>query len=530
MSGERRAAVPGWLLLLLATACYWRLGFAYGTGDHEELVPQLLRSLDPTLFSVDPYLVEEGQHFSVRVVFIGLLHGLSLLMPPIAAAFVLSVAAWTATSWAAYRLCVALVPPPAAALAVLAAYATAFWTPGGNELLFAALVPESLAWAPCLLAVEAVARGRPYVSAVWLGVAAWMQPLMGLQFGLLLGLVLLWRARDGDPWPALREAVGFGALVLLVGSPILVPSVLSQVNAAPVPDDGLSTYYVTAELRQPHHYLLFSQSAQTLVRFGVVVAAGLLGLLYLRRRGAVAHERFAVRLLVLIAALVVVYVASTEGAESLTVAKMQFFRLTVLAKLILLAWACGAAVSAVPPGVQARVGGWLRLPAAGWGLALGVAALTVAMAVLDVGRPGAMWLPRTHAQTDVYRVERWISAHTPRDALFLVPPSTTTFRSHALRSVVVNFKPTPYRDAAMHERLARLLAVAPTPLPERGGLAWATALDSAYHAHSPAGWAALAARFGADYALVQTSRTPHPPARAPVARAGDWAVYRLPQP
>ncbi len=538
-----RVSVPLWAVVLLGLACYWRVGYGYGTGDHEEILPQLLRALDPSLFPRDPYLVGEDDAFSVRFVFLGVLRALSVVLPPPVAVFGLSVGAWLGAGWAASRLALTLLASPtasgspltptasrtAAVLAVLAAIATVYWTPGGNALVSPTLVPESLAWTPVLLAVDAFARGRPYRAAAWLGAATWVQPLIGLQFGLLLGIVGLWRMADGDARRALGQALGFGALFFAVASPILVPTLLTQAGTVP-PDDGLTTFTVTAWLRQAHHYLLFSQHPLTLARFGLVIAAGLGGLSVLRaRRVPLAHGRFAVRTLIVIAALVVAYVVMTEGAESLTVAKMQVFRLTVLAKLMLLTWAAGAAVSLAP-------GRWRRAsPAAGrwgWAAALAAVAVTVATGASGIGRPAAMWKPARHAATDLFRAEDWIRRHTPRDALFLVPPGTTSFRSHALRSVAVNFKPTTFRDDAMHAWLQRIRTVAPAPLPARDGgraaiQAWRDALDPAYHAHSPAEWARLADTFGTDYALVDRSQTPTPPAGEPVFQAGDWAVYAL---
>ena len=544
-----RPAVPGWVVVALGLACYWRIGYGYGTGDHEEILPQLLRALDPTLFPRDPYLLAEDDAFSVRFVFLGLLRALCAVVPPPVAVLALTVASWLGVSGSAARLALTLTLParraaPAAsgakgttsggrgpvlgaALAVLATLATVHWTPGGNAVITRTLVPEALAWTPVLLAVDAFARGRWAVSAGLLGLAGWLQPLIGLQFGLLLGLVSLWRAADGDARGALARAVGFGAVFFAVAAPVLVPTLLTQAGTAP-PDDGLTTFYVTAWLRQAHHYLLSAQAPGTLARFAAVVAAGLWGLAVLRRRGAEPrHVRFTLRLLAVTAALVALYVVGTEGAESLAVAKTQLFRLTVLAKLVLLAWAASGVVALAPPG-------WRRLPpaASGWALALAAVAVTAGLGWGGVGRPAALWRPAVHARTDLFRAEDWARRRTPRDAVFLVPPETTTFRSHALRSVAVNFKPTTFRDDAMHRWLARLRTVAPAPLPPRSGgraarQAWRAALDPAYYAHTPAEWAALARAFGADYALVDARQTPTPPAGAPVYRAGRWAVYAL---
>ncbi len=531
----RRVGPPAFVVVALAAACYWRVGYGYGTGDHEELLPQLLRALDPTLFSTDPYLLNEDAGFSVRFVWLGLLRALCVVMPPPVAVFVVSVAAWAGVSWAAFRLSATLVPSrTAATLAVLASVATIYWTPGSNALIAPTLAPESLAWTPALLAVAAFVRGRPLLAAGLLGVTAWLQTLMGLQIGLMLGLVALWQIADGDARGAFRRAVAFGAVFAAVASPILVPTLLTQVGAPPVPDDGLTTFTVTAWLRQAHHYLWSAQPIGVLVRFAVVVAVGLAGLAVLRRRvdPPVEHLRTTARMLAVIAGLVAVYVAMTEGAESLTVAKTQVFRLTLVAKLVLLTWASGAVVAVVPAVWRDGAERSFDRPSWGWAGALVVVAATVGLGVADVGRPGAMWHPREHAETDLYRIETRIREATPRDALFLVPPSTTTFRSHALRSVAINFKPTTFRDDKMHEWLARIRTAAPAPLPDRsGGLAavtaWRGSLDSAYHAHTPDEWAALADTFRADYALVDRTETPTPPAGEPVLVEGRWAVYAL---
>ena len=527
----RYANPTGATLLLLAVACYWRLGFAYGVGDHEELVPQLLRLLDPTLFPRDPYLLAEDGHFSVRFVFLGMLRGLSAVMPPEAAFFTLTAASWVGVSWAAYRLAFTLVASRAAAtLAVLGSLVTVYWVPGGNALFSATIVPEPLAWVPCLLATEAFLRGRPLPAAALLGVAAWMQPLMGLQMGLLLGLVALWQAADGESGRAVGRAAAFGVTFFVVASPILIPTLLTQAGNPPVPDDGLTTFRVTAELRQAHHYLLFSQPASVLVKFGLVIAAGLGGLALLRRRGGARYLQTTLRMLAVIAVLVVFYVAMTEGAESLTVAKMQFSRLLVVAKLVLVTWASGAIAGRFPAPRRAVLTRIVDRPAVAWTASGALLALTVALAVADVGRPGAMWKIRDHTESDLYRLERWVEAETPRDAVFLVPPSMSAFRTFALRSVAINFKPTTFRDEAMHEWLARIRTVAPTPLPERGGLGWQADLDRAYHAHSRASWAELAETFDADYALVDTTLLQTPPTDRPAAAAGPWAVYDLGRP
>ena len=549
MTPPRPLGPPLFVVAGLTAAVYWRVGYGYGVGDHEELIPQLLRLIDPSLYPRDPYLLAEEQAFSVRFVWLWTLRAACFLVPPPVAVFAFSVIAWASVCASSFRLALSLVPSrTAATLAVLATIGALYWTPGSNALWSATYAPESIAWAPALWAVAMFFEDRWSLAAVLLGVTAWIQPLMGLQLGLLLGLVALWQMADGDALGALRRAVAFGAVVFAVASPILVPTLLTQVDSELIPDDGLSTFFVTAWLRQAHHYLGSAQPVGTLVRFAVLIAAGLAGLGVLQKGAGLSrepteaggaappvrpqHVRLAVRTLVAVAALVVVYVIGTEGLQSLTVAKMQFFRLTLVAKLILLAWAAGAAVALLPSHPRSLAEDLFDSRRFGWTVALLAIAITVSLTLAQIGRPGALWGPRAHRETDVYRAERWISEHTPRDAVVLVPPTTTTFRVHARRAAAVNFKPTTFRDAAMHRWLARILTVAPTDLPDRsGGLgavtAWRASLDSAYAAHTPAEWAALSDTFDADYALVDRSLTPTPPAGDPAFATDRWAVYRL---
>ena len=56
-------------------------------------------------------------------------------------------------------------------------------------------------------------------------------------------------------------------------------------------------------------------------------------------------------------------------------------------------------------------------------------------------------------------VATWARDHTPVDALFLVPPDEESFRLHARRAIVVNFKGVPQLSAELPEWRDRLLNV-----------------------------------------------------------------------
>jgi hypothetical protein len=97
---------------------------------------------------------------------------------------------------------------------------------------------------------------------------------------------------------------------------------------------------------------------------------------------------------------------------------------------------------------------------------------------------------------------RWAAAHTPPDALFLVPPSYGAFRHLAGRAIVADFKSIPYQDGAMLEWHGRLLDCC-GPLPEGTlGFAAARVMDNNYSRLGDMDLQRLAQRYGAGYALL----------------------------
>lgn len=521
--------MPLWLIVGIGLAHFWRWGYAYGSGDHDEMLPQVLHLLDGDLFSRDAFVLSQAEGVTVRTAFVLLLRALCLVMPLPAAVALVHAAVLLALIHGTYRLGFALVPDRlGAALGAFAATVLVpFWTLGHNALVYGLLVPEALGWALALPAIRLFVEGRRLGAAALLGVAGWFQALVGVQAVAVLGLVALAEAGAERSRRRLGRAVAFGAVFALVAAPVFVPVLLARPDPAAEAVARFSEFRVLAELRVPHHYLFGSFGRGSYVRFGLVVAAGLAALLALRRRGALRHEAFVARFLVAIAGVCALALVFTEVVPVLFVAKLQLFKLTVLATTVLALLVGAWAAAALPERLRHRAERIFEARWMGWGMVGGLALVTVALVVAGLGRPAAVFFPLAYARSDLAEVERWARAHTPEEALFLIPPSNTTFRTYARRSVVINFKPTPYQAGAIHGWLDRLLAVAPAPLPERGGLPFVEALDAAYAANGPEDWARLARRFGAEYALVEAERTPDPPPGEPAARAGRWAVYRL---
>jgi hypothetical protein len=523
----RGARPPLFLPLGLALLHFWRWGYACGSGDHDEVLPQVLHRLDPALFTRDWYVLSQTEGLTVRTAFVEMLALLGRGMPLPVAVGLGHLTVLLAVGYGAYRLGYALVPdrPGAALGALLAVVLLPHWTLGGNGLTYGQLLPEGVAWTLALPAVSLFVAKKRLAAALLLGLAAWMQLLVGVQTTMALGLVALWEAfRDRSAREAGR-AVLFGAIVAAVAAPLAVAVALAE----PVPGEGVpgvSTFDALARLRVPHHYLFLSFAPGDYVRFGLLAAAGLAALRSLRRHGRLRHETFVVRFVAVVAALCVVAVVFTEGMPVLFVAQLQLFKLTVWAATLFALLAGAWIATALPGRLRALGERALDRRVAGLAVVAGAALLTTATVAAGVGPAPTRYLPAQRADLDLGRAEAWARTHTPTDALFLIPPSNTTFRTRAQRSVVVNYKPVPFQDGGIEAWLGRMLAVAPLPVPEEGA-GFQEALDAAYAANDPADWQRLARRFGAGWALVDTARTAALPPGRPTFRTGDWAVYPL---
>jgi hypothetical protein len=119
----------------------------------------------------------------------------------------------------------------------------------------------------------------------------------------------------------------------------------------------------------------------------------------------------------------------------------------------------------------------------------------------------------------------WARAHTPVDAVFLVPPNEQLFRFRAQRAIVVNFKNVPQLSSEMNEWKERLQAVLGerlADLPKRYDLAHA-AIARQFNAVSFEHLAAVARRYGARYLITTRTCT----GQRPVFETGPYRLYDL---
>lgn len=491
--------VPLGALLLYAL----RFPYGYGVSDQAEFVPFLLHLLDPSILNADWFVAGQQAALSVRTPFVWLLWALSQLLPVHVSVLVMYGATWGALAFAVYALAQLLLKDriAAAAAVVVALVLTPQWTLGGNDLVHSMLVPSMAGWSLGLWGLVMLWRGRVMIAVVLIGMATWMQALVGLQLALLCGVTLL--LQHSGRKKLLRAA----PLWLVLALPVLLPLAMQQ-TADTVP----SQYYILAEFRAPHHYLFFSFPPATLVKFGILTVAGLASFAILRRRLAVGHRIMLRNLLMGILACCMLAFLGTEVIPLIGVAQLQLFKTTVLAKLLFVILACGAAIVHVP--------GWRRLDRAfvpaGWSVCILL----------------ALWLvvgggPEPREDAPMARIGNWARTHTATDAVFAVPPSWSGFRSRAERAIVVNFKAFPFHPARNLEWFQRLTDLAPMTLPARGYPALADSLDASFFRLPPTQLQHLVSKYAFDYVVRATTLPVESPAYTEVFSAGAWSVYRI---
>lgn len=524
MSGDRWTRW-GWVAVLAALAYVVKHGVTYGVGDHDEMLPQLLRMMDADLYPRDWFVVEQGGRFTVRTPFLWLLRVVAFVMPVGAAVGVVQAAGLVAVGAGVYRLARALgVERAAAALAtVVAVGVVPTWALSGSALAFRALVPEMLAWAVALPAMVWVIEGKTVRGGALLGAAAYLQLLVGALTTGVLGLALVLGALGGTSRERWARALRLGGAALAVALLLVALVLHDRSTGPPIPADGLSSYFLIAELRLPHHYLPSLFGADRWLRFAMVAVPGLGALAWLRRRGRplVFVERFGLA----VALVCGVAWPLVEAADSLFVAQLQVFKTTVPLVTLLVIAIAAAGLDALPARLGALAAWPMDRPRWAWAGTLAAVALAGVLVAAGPLRATAGPLVR---DADEVAVEAWARANTPVDALFVVPPSNTSFRTASRRSVAITYKPTSFQEGSTHVWYDRLLTVAPRAAasPARG-FAFAEALDAAYAANDADDWRRIADQWGADYALVDREATPTPPASEPAFASGRWAVYPL---
>ena len=498
-------------LLTLTVYLFWR-GYDYAISDHEEILPYLLRLLDPSLYRSDWFVNVQLEAFGPRTLFVLIAWLPAKLLGPYAAIFGMYVASWFGTSMALYALGMELTRERLAATicVVLALLLTPKFTMGGNDTVTWILTPSMTAWPFSLWGLVFFVRGRTVLAAVLMGIATWLQALVGLQMAGLCTLLLLWKYGIGRH-PVYAFAGSFG----LSGLPALGPLLWFQLIHDPV-ESIRSYFYILFEFRAPHHYMPTSFIPESMVGFLILLILGLVTLSQLSGT----HRILLQRIFITIAATCIFSFVCTEIIPITPIAKLQLFKLTVIIKIVCVILVSNAAAQLI-----------LRFHRRAVDLffdhmhyVLGATILIVATLVMI--SPNALGIRPAPAHTPSEQIARWAHDSTDVGALFAVPPNWEEFRSQSRRSIVVNFKAVPFHEPYMSQWFTRVLDMAPISPPRQGGFRVMPDLDQAFFALSPQEVLDLSAQYD-NFAYIIRRKSDVPDGFEVVYEVGDFAVWRI---
>ena len=511
---------------------FFRFGYDYANSDQDEIIPFLLHRMDPSFFTQDWFVQTQTAEISVRTYSIWLLEGLSLLFPVWLATLLSYIGTWLIVAGAVYALAYLFTEDKLASAAsvVITLVLTPMWTLGGNDLVHSMMVPSMLGWGLGLWAIYHFLLGRYLLTPVLIGMACWVQALVGLQVATLLILYRMsFLFKKGKGPHTLGGILLFCVLFLLYASPALGPLVYQQFTAIPTDTfDTPSLFYIMAAFRMPHHYLFFSFPVQSIIRFGLLAVPGLVILLHPRLNHRLHQTGFIGRAVIIIGIACCIGFVFTEIFPFLVFAKLQLFKLTVLAKLLFVILICSAVFGTIPTSIRKPFDTILKHPY--WGFAV----MSVMCVIVVYGITGGKFHdrlgPLARSDMPTGKLEQWAKTQTPHDAIFSIPPSFSSFRSGSQRTIVVNFKAVPYTDREVVKWFKRLLDMAPIELPERGGSAVLSKLDDAYNSLSPAALLRLSERYKFGYLVRENPFDEDQTLFNIVFKADPWIVYQVRNP
>lgn len=527
-------------------------GYELGVGNHVEQLPSILRLLDPD-FCPHDFFVNARTGFGPRFYynhFMAFLCRFLGVQGGFLTVTFLANAALLAVTYAAGR---GFFPGSkwAGAVAVsLVASEVGYGVSGADFLRYPQLIPQTLALPPTLLGVLSTFQGRALRAAALFMLASLAHPQVGFLGGVLVLSASLWHGlAPGVRAPPPRVAGRAHESLRLVGAIAAITSTtwivwLLPMEGRRIPDDLF--VWLVAGFRHPHHYLVSNFDLASLVP--LLLGFSCAGLV-VRNRVAADVARKTIATLTLVGLFCVVGFVFIEIVPTRAGVNLQPFRMVFLVRW--LAWifvggAAGHLIGLLRSHRQSRAAAglvvfllWVELSGlfrtgllvvfACLGLLLLGAKVTssaaragrlvlatvVIVACLDVAanvwRSGSSWLDplirKGTARSElaggderIGTLGRLARLRTPPDAVFLTPPDWGRFRLTAFRAIVVDFKAFPFSDLDMVEWKARLDSCYGTS--SAVGFAALEDMKRSYRVISAERVVAIAAQYGADYAVV----------------------------
>mgnify|MGYP007024809724 CR=1 FL=1 len=399
-------------------------GYQFNTDDQAEHLPQVYQLLDPQLYPHDYYVNDANSVFTVRFYYerfalivartVGLEWGLF--------AFTFLSATLMAFSFGkiaerlfSNRWSVLLAP----FFALIVFYG---FTIGGVSVMYASFISSTIAKGLSAFSLWKFLEKKVLISGLLLGIATLFQPLVGLQLFLVLTAYQLLVGRD------FKKTITLVASYVALAAFVLVPVFYIQLSQK-LTVDADWFYQVFYGFRNHLHYYPSIFPAKSFVKFGMLLALGLVSYVYLKPRDYKFYPAF----IILNLFGLLIYSVGLEVFDVYVLGKTQWFKMTIWMEAfsaIMVAGFLGEFLSgfSFPFFLKKRVF-----------LIFSVAATFLLLAITN-----SKFLPKKYQQKymvgnrvvgDLEQMHSWISENTAKDVVVLTSPHDNGFSCVAKRSM-----------------------------------------------------------------------------------------------
>lgn len=416
--------------------------YSFGTSNHNEQIPIILRTIDEKYLEND-WFVNQNDGFSPRYYY-------SILMASIAGQLGLPIAFYVIyiTSLVSLLTIISLISldlfksyfAPIVTLSLIVyGPITISNILGGDWLIYNLLIPASIALPLTVLSTYFFLKKKFYLAFIILGVVTFVHPLEGLLITCILALCLLILVKSID---IIKKTFCLGVYAI-IACVALLPVITFSSNI-----QNLQIFEVITSIRHPHHYCPFSFPPSNYIIF-LEVFAVFLGLILWKAKTNWSDKDTLFSLFFSTGiGLLVIGTIFVEILPVPLIGKLQLFRLAPYLVLVMYLYiGCGAS-QAVRIFVRKIRNSNYKLSdnVTQYSNVLLLVGLVFVTLIFVNAVFNTSYLPATGPRDPMYD---WIKLHTPEDAIFLIDPSIEDFRLRAERAIVIDWKAFPFQDEAV---------------------------------------------------------------------------------
>lgn len=352
---------------------------------------------------------------------------------------------------------------------------------GGNHLIQDYLLPSHVANAFIITGLIYSIKTYYRRAFTLFGVATLFHVVNAFWVSLTVGLCIVaveagYEIKSKEYLSAIRKIPWDAAAIYgIISSFIVIPLLISRQSS----DVGFEAAYITAWVRHPHHYILSQWPIKKTVATVLFIATSVVLLYRFRDRLFRDNRKQIFSFTYVVSFLTILFFGGYVFTEVLpvdTIIQLFPYRIDdflyiilygAVAKLTVVSlYKIGTRTSYHP--INFSIGlicVILLIGVIGWsgGLALAQSGAEIGVISGDFAGPdktlSEIYIETPSGEDELEMAYDWIESETPRDAIFLAPPSQSRFRLGSSRARVVNFKAFPFGSESAVEWEKRMNAV-----------------------------------------------------------------------